>query len=77
MTTITIRDVKAATHAELVARAARKGQSLQEYLKALLEESVVKPDMETLMAQIRERKAKYPTNLTTERIIELLDETRR
>ena len=73
MTTITVRNVSAATHAELVRRAAAKGQSLQEYVQGLLDEAAERPDMQELMARIRERKAKYPSNLTTERILELRD----
>lgn len=73
MTTITIRNVNPATHAELVARAEKKGQSLQEFLNSLLEETVEKPDIDILMAEIRERKAKNPNNLTTEKILEYRD----
>ena len=72
MTTITIRNVPEETHAELVARAAAAGQSLQEYLRTTLIKTADKPGNEALMARIRERKAKYPNNLTTEKILEYL-----
>lgn len=73
MTTVTIRDLPKATHTELKARAAAKGQSLQEYLKAMLVEQADKPDIETLMAGIRKRKAENPSNLTSEKILEYKD----
>lgn len=76
MTTITIRNVSEATHAELVARAAERGRSLQEFLKAVLDDTAQKPDMQTLMARARERVRNNPNTLTTEKIIEYLDEIR-
>ncbi len=50
-TSITIRNVPDDTHAELVARAALSGQSLQEYLRGHLIQLTSKPDMKVLMAQ--------------------------
>ncbi|MPZ47966.1 MAG: hypothetical protein GEU75_01390 [Dehalococcoidia bacterium] len=77
MTTITIRDVPEETHAELVARAALAGQSLQEYLKAKLVEVVKHPDAATLMARIRERKRATGTNVPIEEILADLKADRR
>jgi hypothetical protein len=70
-TTLTIRDVDEETHAELVARAKRAGQSLQEYLRSELAQIAQKPEIETWIARVREHKATYRTGLTTEQILEL------
>ena len=69
MTTITIRNVPEDTHAELVAKAAAAGQSLQEYLKAKLIEVADRPDMATLMARIRARKEATGINVPIEDIL--------
>lgn len=55
-TSITIRDVPDKTRNELAARAAHSGRSLQEYLRAQLIELARRPDAETVLAGIRERK---------------------
>lgn len=52
---ITIRDVPDDVHAELVARAARSGRSLQAYLRAELIKLAERPDPEDLMARVREK----------------------
>jgi antitoxin FitA len=49
---ILIRDVPDEVRAELAARAARKGQSMQEFLKAALVGMVAKPDIETWVEQV-------------------------
>jgi hypothetical protein len=53
----------------LAARAARASQSLQEHLKAHLVEVADKPDMQTWMAEVRERKRAMPTYLSAEQIL--------
>lgn len=75
-TSITIRDVPEETHRELKSRAALAGQSLQEYLRAHLVELTSKPDMKTLMARIRERKAHYGTDIPVEKILKYRDADR-
>lgn len=75
-TTITIRNVPDDTHAELRARAARAGQSLQEYLRGELFKLASKPDMTTLMAQIQERKRSTGTNIPVEKLLEYRDADR-
>ena len=70
MTTITIRNVPEETHAELVVRAEKAGQSLQEYLKGLLEKEASRPDMRILMARIRDEKLASGESLSTEKILE-------
>ena len=75
-TTITIRNVPDDTHAELRARAARAGQSLQEYLRGELFKLASKPDMTALIAQIQERKGSSGTNIPIEKLIEYRDAER-
>ena len=57
MVAITIRGVPDDTRAELAARAARKGQSMQEFLREHLVELAARPDMDELLERIRRRKA--------------------
>ena len=77
MTSITIRNVPPEAHAELVARAAAAGQSLQEYLRAQLVEIAEKPDVATLMAAIEARNRGASHGLTREQILKHLDAGRR
>ena len=77
MPSITIRDVPDDTRDELAARAARSGRSLQEYLRAQLVELARRPDAGTLMAGVRERKARTGTTLSPERILSHRDADRR
>ena len=77
MPSITIRDVPEETHAELVARAARSGQSLQEYLRTELVEMARRPDVQTLMARVRARKERTDTRLPADKIARHRDRDRR
>jgi plasmid stability protein len=74
---VTIRDVPEETRAELAARAARSGRSLQEYLRAQLIELARRPDATALVARIRDRKARTGTMLPPERILAHRDADRR
>jgi plasmid stability protein len=74
---ITIRNVPDETVDELSARAARAGQSLQEWLRAHLVEVTAKPDQDELWARIRERKAGAGTRMSPEEIVALIHEGRR
>lgn len=74
---ITVRDVPDDTSAELAARAAASGRSLQEYLRASLVELARTPDADTWVARVRERKATTGTPLSAKRILELRDADRR
>jgi plasmid stability protein len=56
MPAITIRNIPQQTRDELAARAAAKGQSLQEYLSALLRSVAERPDVDQTLALIRARK---------------------
>jgi plasmid stability protein len=55
MVAITIRDVPDETRNELAARAAQAGQSLQEYLRALLVATADKPTTRDVIARARAR----------------------
>ncbi|MGH9157571.1 MAG: FitA-like ribbon-helix-helix domain-containing protein [Acidimicrobiales bacterium] len=52
---ITVRDVPAEVRDELAARAARAGQSLQEYLRGFLVDAVSKPTAADVIARARAR----------------------
>lgn len=77
MPSITIRNVPQDVRDELAARAARSGRSLQEYLHGELVAMSEKPDMETWLARVRERKAKSGVSVSTEEILAWRDEGRR
>ena len=66
---ITIRDVPEEAHQELAARAARSGQSLQEYLRGELIELAGKPDVASLLARVSERKRRTGQRLSREAIL--------
>lgn len=76
-TSITIRDVPDKARDELAARAAATGRSLQEYLRAQLIELASRPDVETVLARIRERKQRTGTRLPAEKILSHRDADRR
>ena len=77
MPSITIRDVPDDTRDELAARAARSGRSLQEFLRAQLIALAAKPDAETLMSRVRERKERTGTTLPADTIVRYRNADRR
>jgi len=77
MPSLTIRDVSPKTHAKLAARAALKGQSLQEYLSAKLDEMAERLEPDEWVDRVRRRKATMKSSLTTEKILEYKDMDRR
>ncbi|HWJ96648.1 MAG TPA: hypothetical protein VNQ33_00730 [Acidimicrobiales bacterium] len=77
MGAITVRDVPDETRDELAARAARSGRSLQEYLRLELIELARRPEMEAVLARVRQRKRATGTKFSAEEIIELRDADRR
>jgi antitoxin FitA len=77
MASITIRNVPADVHDELAARAARSGQSLQEYLLAALTSLAARPDVRTVLDRARARVEATGSGLSAEQILEALDEGRR
>jgi antitoxin FitA len=77
MASITIRNVPSEVHDELAARAARSGQSLQEYLLATLTDLTRRPDVRTVLERARARVEATGSGLASEQILEALDEGRR
>ena len=73
---ITIRDVPEQVRGELAARAARAGQSLQEYVKGLLVQQVAKPSVDDWLAQVRGRVQRTGTKLSAESILAARDADR-
>ena len=69
MAAITIRDVPDKARDELAARAAASGRSLQEYLRAQLIDLASRPDVETVLARIRERKQRTGSRLPADAIL--------
>ena len=57
MVAVTVRDVPDEVRDELAARAAREGQSLQEYLRSLLINVAEKPTVAEVLARARARVA--------------------
>jgi plasmid stability protein len=77
MASVLIRDVPDGVRARLAARAAAKGQSMQEYLKAALVEMASKPDIEEWLERVREYQARPGfKGMTTEEIVEAVREIR-
>ncbi|MEO8095656.1 MAG: hypothetical protein ABI632_12115 [Pseudolysinimonas sp.] len=76
MTSITIRDVPQETRDELAARAARAGQSLQEFLSLTLQQIAEKPDINLALAEIRTRARTFP-HVTTQEILDAIAADRR
>ena len=76
-TSITIRDVPDKARDELAARAAASGRSLQEYLRAQLIDLASRPDVEAVLARVRERKQRTGSRLPAEKILAHRDADRR
>ena len=57
MVAVTIRDVPEQVRDELAARAARAGQSLQEYLRSLLVNLAERPTVDEVLSRARTRVA--------------------
>jgi plasmid stability protein len=77
MPSITVRDIPEDTRDELAARAARSGRSLQEYLRAELIGLADRPDIDTLLARVRERKQRTGSQLPAASILAHRDADRR
>lgn len=74
---VTIRDVPDGTRDELAARAARSGQSLQEYLRAQLVELARRPSPDALWDRVQHRVLATGSQLTGDDVLELRDADRR
>jgi len=77
MVSVTIRGVPDDVRDVLAARAARAGQSLQEYLRAMLVESVGRPPLSDVIARARRRVGATGSRLDAEAILSALDADRR
>jgi hypothetical protein len=73
MPSITVRNVSQETRDKLAARASLKGQSLQEYLLAKLDEVADQLDPAEWIEQVRRDKATMVSSLTTEKILKYKD----
>ena len=73
---MTIRDVPDETRDELAARAARAGQSLQEYVRAQLNALVAVPDQAELWDRVRHRLQATGSHVSTADILAAKDTDR-
>jgi plasmid stability protein len=73
---VTIRDVPDEIRDELAARAARAGQSLQEYLRAQLTELATRPSPDALWDRVRHRLLTTESRLSAQEILEFRDADR-
>lgn len=73
---MTIRDVPDEVRDELAARAARAGQSLQEYLRAQLTDLARRPSPEALWDRVQHRLLATDSRLPGEVILQLRDADR-
>jgi antitoxin FitA len=74
---MTIRDVPDETRDELAARAARAGQSLQEYLRGQLVALAQRPSPDILWDRVQHRLRATGSQLPANAILELRDADRR
>lgn len=74
MPNVLIRDVDPQVHATLVARAAREGRSLQQYLSEQLSRLAARPSAAELFAEIETRTDLV--ELTTEEILDTIQAER-
>jgi plasmid stability protein len=77
MVAITVRDIPDRVRDELAARAARAGQSLQEYLRGLLVATADKPTVDEVLARARARVAATGVRVGADDILTNRDADRR
>jgi plasmid stability protein len=77
MVAITVRDIPDRVRDELAARAARAGQSLQEYLRGLLVATADKPTVDEVLARARARVAATGVRVDADDILTSRDADRR
>lgn len=77
MVAITVRDIPDGVRDELAARAARAGQSLQEYLRGLLVATADKPTVDEVLARARARVAATGVRVGADDIVSSRDADRR
>jgi len=74
---MTIRDIPDDVRNELAARAARKGQSLQEFMRGVIIDVAWRPSNDDVLAQIREHATSIKQTVTVDDILAARDEGRR
>ncbi len=74
---ITIRNVPDEVRAELAARAALEGKSMQEYLRGELVRLAARPSRQDWLRKVRDRKRAADTRIPPELILEQRDADRR
>jgi antitoxin FitA len=74
---ITVRDVPDQVRDELAARAARAGQSLQEYLRAMFVDATSRPPVADVIARARARVDATGVRVSDESILAARDVDRR
>ncbi|MCU0312607.1 MAG: hypothetical protein MUC84_00915 [Solirubrobacteraceae bacterium] len=74
---ITVRDIPDDVRDELAARAARAGQSLQEYLRGMLVATASRPPVDDVIARARARVRVTGTRVGAEEILTARDADRR
>lgn len=74
---ITIRNVPDKVRAELAARAALRGKSMQEFLLAELERLAARPSLEAWLDEVRRRKRAGQRKVSAKQIVEARDTDRR
>lgn len=74
---INIRNVPDEVRNELASRAARRGQSMQEFLRGELERIASRPSNDVLLEEVRRRKEAFGTRVTAAEILEARDADRR
>jgi plasmid stability protein len=74
---INIRDVPEKVRDELAARAALRGQSMQEFLRAELERMAGRPSLDSWLEQVRKRKRAAQTRVSPKQILENRNADRR
>ncbi len=77
MVAVTVRDVPESARDELAARAARRGQSLQEYLRGLLVATAARPSAEDVIARARARVNTTGSSVSADDILAARDADRR
>jgi len=74
---INIRDVPEKVRDELAARAALRGQSMQEFLRAELARLAARPSMDAWLQQVKRRKRAAASRVSCDQILESRDADRR
>ncbi len=74
---ITIRGVPDEVRDTLAARAARRRQSMQAFLREELERIASQPSVEEWLEEVRERKAAEPTRVSASEILRALHADRK